>query len=89
VKIELFYTPGCEKCTDTRDDLKTAAEEVIPGVTWCELNARPRRRGDRINRIVPKDQKRTLAFTTKLVPQLLTLKPYRLIVPPWLPFEQF
>ena len=39
MKIELFYTPGCEKCAAARDDLKAAAEEVIPGVTWRELNA--------------------------------------------------
>ena len=39
MKIELFYTPGCEKCAGAREDLKAAAEEVIPGVTWRELNA--------------------------------------------------
>ena len=39
MKIELFYTPGCEKCADARDDLKAAAEEVIPGVIWRELDA--------------------------------------------------
>ena len=39
MKIELFYTPGCEKCADARDDLKATAEKVIPGITWRELNA--------------------------------------------------
>lgn len=39
MKIELFYTPGCEKCADAPDDLKAAAEEVIPGVIWRELSA--------------------------------------------------
>jgi hypothetical protein len=39
VKIELFYTPGCEKCADARDDLRAAAEDVIPGINWRELNA--------------------------------------------------
>ena len=39
MKIELLYTPGCEKCATARDDLKAVAEEVIPGITWRELNA--------------------------------------------------
>ena len=39
MKIELFYTPGCEKCATARDDLKVAAEEIIPGIIWRELNA--------------------------------------------------
>lgn len=38
MKIELFYTPGCENCADARDDLRAAAKEVVPGVTWRELN---------------------------------------------------
>lgn len=38
MKIELFYTPGCGKCADARDDLKAAAEEAVPTVTWRELN---------------------------------------------------
>jgi hypothetical protein len=39
VRVELFYTPGCEKCADARDDLKAAAQQTIPGITWCEVNA--------------------------------------------------
>jgi len=39
VKIELFYIPGCEKCATARAGLKATAENVIPGVTWRELNA--------------------------------------------------
>ena len=39
MKIELFYTPGCEKCATARDDLRAAAEQVIPGIIWRELNA--------------------------------------------------
>lgn len=38
MKIELFYTPGCEKCDDAREGLKAAAEEAIPGIVWRELN---------------------------------------------------
>ena len=39
MRIELFYTPGCRKCADARDGLKSAAEELVPGVVWRELNA--------------------------------------------------
>jgi glutaredoxin len=39
MKVELFYTPGCEKCADARDDLKAAAEQTISGIDWRELNA--------------------------------------------------
>jgi thioredoxin 1 len=39
MKIELFYTPGCQQCADARDGLKAAAEELIFGVVWRELNA--------------------------------------------------
>jgi hypothetical protein len=39
MKIELFYTPGCQKCADARDGLKAVAEELIPSVVWRELNA--------------------------------------------------
>jgi hypothetical protein len=39
VKIELFYIPGCEKCSTARDDLKATAEKIIPGIAWRELNA--------------------------------------------------
>ena len=39
MKIELFYTPGCRKCVEASDGLKAAAQELIPGVLWRELNA--------------------------------------------------
>ncbi len=39
MRIELFYAPGCQKCADARDGLRAAAQEVIPGVIWRELNA--------------------------------------------------
>jgi thioredoxin 1 len=38
MKIELFYTPGCEKCADAKDSLRATAEAEIPGVIWRELN---------------------------------------------------
>ncbi len=39
MRIELFYAPGCQKCANARDGLRAAAQEVIPGVIWRELNA--------------------------------------------------
>ena len=39
MKIELFYTPGCQQCADARDGLKATAEELVSGVIWRELNA--------------------------------------------------
>src|SRR5262249_59944180 len=38
MKIELFYLPGCDKCARTKDGLRTAAEQVVPNLTWRELN---------------------------------------------------
>lgn len=37
MRIELFYTAGCQ-CAHARAGLKAAAEE-IPGVVWRELDA--------------------------------------------------
>lgn len=37
MKIELFYTPGCAKCTGSISTLKAAAE-AVHGVEWCEVN---------------------------------------------------
>jgi hypothetical protein len=39
MKIELFYTPGCEKCADSKDGLKATAQQLVPNVVWRELNA--------------------------------------------------
>ena len=33
MKIELFYTPESKEYANARDELSTAAEEIIPGVT--------------------------------------------------------
>ena len=38
MKVELFYTPGCEKCDDSKDKLREIATELVPGVVWRELN---------------------------------------------------
>ena len=38
MKVELFYTPGCEKCADNKDKLRTLATELVPDLVWRELN---------------------------------------------------
>ena len=38
MKMELFYTPGCEKCTDSKDELRALATELVPDLVWRELN---------------------------------------------------
>ena len=38
MKVELFYTPGCEKCADNKDKLRTVATELVPDLVWRELN---------------------------------------------------
>jgi len=40
MKIELFYTPGCEKCADNKDALRATATELIPDLVWRELNVK-------------------------------------------------
>ena len=38
MKLELFYTPGCEKCSDSKDALRATAAELISDLEWRELN---------------------------------------------------
>ena len=38
MKVELFYTPGCEKCSDGKDALRATAAELVPDLVWRELN---------------------------------------------------
>jgi hypothetical protein len=39
MKIELIYTPGCDKCADSKESLKATAEQLVPELVWRELNA--------------------------------------------------
>ncbi len=39
MKIELFHTPGCEKCAGAKDTLKAIAEQFVTDLVWRELNA--------------------------------------------------
>lgn len=38
MKLELFYSPGCVRCAEARDDLKSAALKIVPELDWRELN---------------------------------------------------
>jgi thioredoxin 1 len=38
MKVELFYSPGCCACVDRQAELRTAAQEAIKHVEWCEIN---------------------------------------------------
>ena len=38
MKVELFYSPGCQKCAAAREGLRAAAEQVIPDLVWRDLN---------------------------------------------------
>ena len=38
MKLELFYSPGCDRCAEARDGLKTAAFEIVADLDWRELN---------------------------------------------------
>jgi glutaredoxin len=38
MRVELFYTPGCEKCANGKEALRAVAEALIPNLVWRELN---------------------------------------------------
>ena len=38
MKVELFYSPGCQECAAAQARLKAAAYEAVPHIDWCELN---------------------------------------------------
>jgi predicted DsbA family dithiol-disulfide isomerase len=38
LKIELFHSPGCTRCDAGRAELRAAAEAVVPGIEWHEVN---------------------------------------------------
>lgn len=37
--VELFHTGGCKKCAAQREELKAAAEHVVPGLVWRDIDA--------------------------------------------------
>lgn len=36
--VELFYSPGCDKCAAEQASLKAAALKAVDGLEWRELN---------------------------------------------------
>ena len=38
MKIELFQTPGCSSCADSRGALRSIAEETVPDVLWRDVD---------------------------------------------------
>jgi len=38
VKVELIYAPGCAECMTARSGLRSAAEAVVDGVEWREID---------------------------------------------------
>ncbi len=38
MKVELFQTAGCRSCADTRDALKSVAEQTVPGIQWRDVD---------------------------------------------------
>lgn len=38
MKVELFQTTGCKRCSAARDSLKSAAQQAVPGLTWRDID---------------------------------------------------
>ena len=38
MKIELFQAAGCSSCADSRDALKSIAEEMVPALLWRDVD---------------------------------------------------
>lgn len=38
MKVELFQSAGCKRCTAARVELKFAAEQAVPGVVWRDID---------------------------------------------------
>lgn len=38
MKVELFYSPGCNECAAVQAKLKAVAQEAIEQLDWRELN---------------------------------------------------
>lgn len=39
MKVELFHAVGCKRCADSREALRAAAEQSVPGLLWREVDA--------------------------------------------------
>ena len=38
MRIDLFYTPGCQKCVANKEALRATAKKLIPNLLWHEMN---------------------------------------------------
>ena len=38
MKIELFYSPGCQECAAAQASLKAAAQQAVADLEWRELS---------------------------------------------------
>lgn len=38
MKIELFQSPGCARCAESREALKAAALRLVPELEWRDVN---------------------------------------------------
>lgn len=38
MKVELFQTIGCKSCADSRDALRSVAEQAVPGLVWRDVD---------------------------------------------------
>ena len=38
MRIDLFYTPGCQKCVANKEGLRATAKKLIPNLLWHEMN---------------------------------------------------
>lgn len=38
MKIDLFYTPGCQKCIADKEGLRATAKDLSPDLLWREVN---------------------------------------------------
>ncbi|MFM0597254.1 thioredoxin family protein [Paraburkholderia dilworthii] len=39
MKVELFYTPGCSRCTAVQAELKVVAERAVHHLVWRDVDA--------------------------------------------------
>jgi hypothetical protein len=38
MRVELFLTSGCKSCADSRDALKSVAEQAVPAIVWRDVD---------------------------------------------------
>lgn len=38
MRVELFQTSGCQSCADSRDTLKSVAEQAVLGLVWRDVD---------------------------------------------------